>query len=252
MKTETHTFKNRSGRLLSAILDSPDKKPAFYAIIAHCFTCTKNFKSIRWISEALALHGIASLSFDFTGLGHSEGDFSETNFTMNVHDIEDAAKYLSTIKKAPSLLIGHSLGGSAVLAAAGKIPSAKAVVTIASPSNLEDVSHDLAQQLEHASSDASIDLEVAGKSYKITKQMVDDFHAFKLNKIITALNKPLLIFHSPADKIVSVDNAAEIFKAAKHPKSFVSLDNADHLLSKREDSHFIAEIAAAWSARYIL
>lgn len=246
-------FKNPDGKRLAARLDLPiDEKPKAFAIFAHCFTCTKNFNAVVNINRALTGQGLAVLRFDFTGLGESEGDFSETNFSTNVEDLVSAAEFLKENFEAPKLLIGHSLGGAAVLQAAAKIPSTEAVSTIAAPADLSNV-------LRFLGDDPRSDLErkgealinISGRDFKIKRQFLEDLKLDSMNTAIRNLRKPLLIFHSPMDRIVPIDNAARIFMASRHPKSFISLDQADHLLSNREDSLYTGSVLAAWSKKYL-
>lgn len=246
-------FTNKDGKRLAARLDLPlDEKPTAFALFAHCFTCTKNFNAILNINRALALHGIAVLRFDFTGLGESEGDFADTNFSTNVADLVSAAQFLAKTYEAPRLLIGHSLGGAAVIQAALKIDSVEAVSTIAAPAELggllsfmDRASHEKLENLGETS------IDVGGKSFRIRRQFLDSLRLENMNESIRNLRRPLLIFHSPVDRIVSIDQAAKIFTAARHPKSFISLDKADHLLSRREDSLYAGQVLAAWATKYL-
>ena len=252
MQFKKITFTNRDGANLGARLDLPDSfPPSAYAIFAHCFTCSKNFKSILNIDRMLTDRGISVLRFDFTGLGESEGDFAETNFTTNVNDLVQAAEFLSGEYEPPRLLIGHSLGGAAVLEAASSVPSVKAVVTISAPSGprfLRRIFHASAEQIER---DGAATVEIGGRHFKITKQLFDDLDR-SIDETIERLGKALLILHSPEDRTVGIDNAARIFQSARHPKSFVSLDGADHLLSDERDAVFAGTVIAAWAGRYIL
>lgn len=246
-------FENADGKRLAARLDLPiDRKPLAFAIFAHCFTCTKNFNAVVNIDRALAMQGIAVLRFDFTGLGESEGDFSETNFTTNVSDLVAAAEFLKNSFQAPELLIGHSLGGAAVLQAAGNIPSTRAVCTIASPAEPSNVLRFLGKDSgETLNRSGEAQINISGKDFKIKKQFLDDLQQNSMEVAIRNLRKPLLIFHSPMDRIVSIENAARIFTAARHPKSFISLDRADHLLADRADSLYVGSVLAAWSQKYL-
>ena len=246
-------FKNRDGKKLAARLDLPlDEKPAAFAIFAHCFTCTKNFNAVVNIDRALASHGIAVLRFDFTGLGESEGDFAETSFSTNVDDLVAAAGFLGDAFEAPRLLIGHSLGGAAVIQAAQNIPSVEAVSTIAAPAELGGLLRFVEQrELEKLESGADISIKIDGRDFRIKKKFFDDLKQNSIEAAIGALRRPLLIFHSPADLVVSIGNAAKIFAAARHPKSFISLDRADHLLSNREDSLYVGSVLAAWASKYL-
>ncbi len=246
-------FRNPDGKRLAARLDLPiDEKPAAFAIFAHCFTCTKNFNAVVNIDRALVMRGIAVLRFDFTGLGESEGDFSETNFSTNVADLVSAADFLRDTYEAPKLLIGHSLGGAAVIQAAGRIPSAVAVATIAAPADFKN----LLRFIEFPSPDVQKEngapsINISGRDFKIGRQFLNDIRDTSMDAAIKNLGKPLLIFHSPVDQIVSIDNAAKIFMAARHPKSYISLDKSDHLLSRREDSLYVGSVLAAWASKYL-
>ncbi len=247
-------FKNPDGKRLAARLDLPlDEKPTAFAVFAHCFTCTKNFNAVVNINRALALHGIAVLRFDFTGLGESEGDFSETNFSTNVADLIAAARFLEDAYEPPRLLIGHSLGGAAAIQAAQGIPSAEAVATIAAPADLKGLLSSIdGPPLEELEKDGETKINISGRDFKIKTQFLNDLKQDNMAEAIGALRRPLLIFHSPADRIVSIDQAAKIFTAARHPKSFISLDKADHLLSNREDSLYVGSVLAAWASKYLM
>ena len=246
-------FKNPDGKRLAARLDLPlDEKPTAFAVFAHCFTCTKNFNAVVNINRALALHGIAVLRFDFTGLGESEGDFSETSFSTNVADLIAAAHFLEDAYEPPRLLIGHSLGGAAVIQAAQGIPSAEAVATIAAPADLKGLLSSIdGPPLEELEKDGETKINISGRDFKIKTQFLNDLKQDNMAEAIGALRRPLLIFHSPVDQIVSIDQAAKIFTAARHPKSFISLDKADHLLSNREDSLYVGSVLAAWASKYL-
>ncbi len=249
---EKLSFENPNGDKLAALLERPSAKPSAYALFAHCFTCSKDIAAASRISRALAAHGIAVLRFDFTGLGNSEGDFANTNFSSNVSDLVCAADQLRKEFAAPSLLVGHSLGGAAVLAAAGEIEEAKAVVTIGAPADPAHVSHLFESSRAEIESKGSAVVNLAGRKFEIKKQFLEDIASQSLNDRIKKLRKALLIFHSPIDDIVGIDNAAAIFQAARHPKSFISLDKADHLLSRRVDSEYVAATISAWAGRYVL
>jgi putative redox protein len=245
-------FKNASGEKLSARLDFPvDGRPLAYAIFAHCFTCTKNLKAIANISRALTREGIAVFRFDFTGLGESEGEFTDTNFSSNVDDLIAAADFLKSEFEAPRILIGHSLGGAAVLQAATRIASSVAVVTIGAPGEPGHVTKTLGDARKKIETDGEAEVLLAGRPFKIKKQFLDDLEFTRMQKTIRNLNRALLIFHSPLDETVGIKNAAQIFQAARHPKSFVSLDKADHLLTNSEDSLYVGSVVAAWSQKYV-
>lgn len=252
MKTVKLQFKNAGGQLLSARLENPvDKKPLAYAVFAHCFTCTKNLIAVTNISRALTAKGIAVLRFDFTGLGESEGDFADTNFSGNVQDLVVAAKYLEDSYQAPQIIIGHSLGGAAVLMAAAEIPSLRAVVTIGAPADPPHVKQLFQSSLEEIEVNGKAVVSLGGRPFTIKKQFVDDLEKNQLTSIIGDIRKPLLILHSPQDDTVGIKNAEKIYLAAHHPKSYISLDGADHLLSKKEDSLYVGDVIASWAARYI-
>jgi putative redox protein len=246
-------FKNPDGKRLAARLDLPlDEKPTAFAIFAHCFTCTKNLNAVVNIDRALSMNGIAILRFDFTGLGESEGDFSETNFSTNVADLIAASDFLKEAYEAPRLLIGHSLGGAAVIQAAEKIPSAEAVSTIAAPAQIHGLFPFIdGPRLEKLEKDGETAINISGRDFKIKKQFIEDLRQNRMEEAIRNLRRPLLIFHSPLDPVVSIDNAAKIFTAARHPKSFISLDKADHLLSNREDSLYVGSVLGAWVSKYL-
>ena len=244
-------FPGSLGVQLAARLDSPPFKPAAFALFAHCFTCSKDTLAASRISAALTARGIAVLRFDFTGLGGSEGDFANTNFSSNVADLVAAAAWLRQHQEAPKLLIGHSLGGAAVLAAAREITEAMAVATIGAPYDPSHVKRLLAPALPAIEATGEAEVELAGRKFRVRKQFLDDIGSRNAGETIGNLRKALLLFHSPRDATVDIDNAAQIFLAAKHPKSFVSLDDADHLLTRREDAAYVAAVLAAWASRYI-
>lgn len=246
------TFENSSGHKLAALLDQPKGgQPVAYALFAHCFTCNKDFKAPVNISRSLVNEGIGVLRFDFTGLGDSEGDFSDTNFTSNVDDLIAAARFVEDNYGPVRILVGHSLGGTAALWAAPAIANSVAVATINSPYEPAHLTHVLAPHREKIESEGSAEVEVGGISYTINKQFLDDVEAADARTAIAALDRALLVFHAPDDDTVSIDNASRIFLAAKHPKSFVSLDTANHLLSDRADSQYIGSVIAAWAHMYL-
>ncbi|MBM3359409.1 MAG: OsmC family protein [Betaproteobacteria bacterium] len=244
-------FRGALGGELAARLDLPDTPPLAYALFAHCFTCSKDTLAAARISTALTGHGLGVLRFDFTGLGGSEGDFANTNFSSNVADLVAAAGWLRQLHQAPKILVGHSLGGAAVLAAAGEIPEATAVATIGAPYEPAHVRHLLTGAVPEIEAAGEAEVELAGRRFRIKKQFLDDIARRGGQDAIARLRKALLVFHSPRDTTVSIDNAAQIFMAAKHPKSFVSLDNADHLLTHRRDAEYVASVLAAWASRYV-
>ena len=251
MPTERFQFTGSEGHKLAAALDTPEAPIRAYALFAHCFTCGKDVLAAKRIAVALAARGIAVLRFDFTGLGASEGEFANSTFSSNVADLVRAADYLRQTRKAPSLLIGHSLGGAAILAAAGTIPEAAAVVTIAAPSDPAHVTGLFAGSIEDIRNQGKSEVSLAGRPFTIKREFLDDVAEHNLMARITGLHKSLLITHAPTDDMVGIDNATRIFVAAKHPKSFVSLAGADHLLSNRLDSIYVADVIAAWASRYI-
>jgi uncharacterized OsmC-like protein/pimeloyl-ACP methyl ester carboxylesterase len=249
--TERFQFTGSEGHQLAAALDTPDGEIIAYALFAHCFTCGKDVLAAKRIAVALAAKGIAVLRFDFTGLGSSEGDFANSTFSSNVADLVRAADHLRERREAPALLIGHSLGGAAILAAAGQIPEAKAVVTIAAPSDPAHVTHLFKDQVESIRTHGEVEVSLAGRPFRIRREFLDDVAEQELIARVKTLHKALLIMHSPTDDTVGIENATQIFIAAKHPKSFVSLADADHLLSGKRDSTYAADVIAAWAERYI-
>ncbi|MGJ5152073.1 bifunctional alpha/beta hydrolase/OsmC family protein [Bradyrhizobium sp. HKCCYLR1023] len=251
MPTERFQFEGAGDDKLSAALDLPDGAPRAYALFAHCFSCGKDTHAARRIAMALTAHGIAVLRFDFTGLGSSEGDFANTTFSSNVADLVRAANHLRETRQAPAILIGHSLGGAAVLAAAGDIPDAKAVVTIAAPFDPGHVTALFKDSLEAIRRDGSAEVSLAGRPFRISSTFLDDIAEQRLLDKVKHLHKALLVMHSPVDETVGIDNATHIFVAARHPKSFISLDHADHLISRKEDAAYIAEVIASWAGRYV-
>ena len=245
-------FKNEAGDELSGILELPtNQEPHNFVLFAHCFTCNKNFLAIKNIGKALTDDGFGLLRFDFTGLGESEGDFSNTNFSGNVEDLLAAAAFLEKEHQAPTLLIGHSLGGAAVIFAAEKIPAVQAVSTIAAPSSPKHVKHLLKSNLEEIREKGVSKVNVGGQDFTIKEQFLKDLDKKELKKVVHDFDKPLLILHSPQDTVVKLKNAEEIYGAARHPKSFVSLDGASHLLSERKDSLYAGRVIASWASRYI-
>lgn len=251
MHTQKVIFKNATGHRLAALLDVPeDDNPLAYALFAHCFTCSKDYKGVVRVSRALAAEGIAVLRFDFTGLGESEGDFADTTFSSNVADLVAAAEFMARELEAPKILIGHSLGGAAVLHAAAQIPSAAAVATLAAPSStahLVGVIRSSGAEIEEA---GEAEVEIAGRKFKIRREFLDDLSAVNMRDAVSGLGKPLLVCHSPDDRIVGIDNATEIFTAARQPKSFLALDSADHLLSASEDALYAGAMIAVFARRY--
>jgi putative redox protein len=251
MPTERFTFPGHSGHDLAARLDLPEGPHLATAVLAHCFTCGKDIPAARRISARLAAIGIAVLRFDFTGLGHSGGEFANTSFTSNVDDLLAAAQALSGRGIAPSLLIGHSLGGAAVLRAAGRIDSVRAVASIGAPFDPEHVTHNFGDALDRISAEGKAEVMLGGRPVSIGRRFVEDVRAEKLAPALATLKKALLVLHAPRDEIVGIDNATRIFTAARHPKSFVTLDEADHLLTRADDADYAAEVIAAWAGRYL-
>ena len=251
MPTERLTFTGHDGSELAARLDMPEGPHLATALFAHCFTCSKDIPAARRIAGRLAAMGIAVLRFDFTGLGHSDGEFANTSFSSNVADLNRAADMLAARGMAPALLIGHSLGGAAVLRAAGEVESAKAVVTLGAPFDPGHVTHNFADALETIKRDGVGSVILGGRPVKIGKGFVEDVCSSQLGPAIGALKKALLVMHAPTDDIVGVENATQIFIAAKHPKSFVTLDDADHLITRGKDAEYAAEVIAAWVGRYV-
>ena len=246
---EQVNFTNRSGHSLSGVLHSPsDKKVIGCAIFAHCFTCTKNIKAAFQIAETLSQHGFIVLRFDFTGLGASAGDFGDSNFSTNVDDLVDAADYLTKTHQAPSLLVGHSLGGTAILASASQIESARAVASIGSPAYPEHILHLLECKLDEIEEEGQADIALGHNEFTFKQEFVDDVKTYDID--YKNLNKALMVMHSPVDNTVSINQAATIFSRSMHPKSFVSLDNADHLLTNKDDASYAANVLANWAVRY--
>lgn len=252
MNFEKINFKNASGYELSGRLELPaDRHPHNYAVFAHCFTCSKNFSATKNISRALTSAGFGVLRFDFTGLGDSDGDFADTNFSGNVDDLLAAIDFLKENYKAPSLLVGHSLGGAAVIFASAKASSIKAVATIGAPSDTKHVKHLFGNQLEAIIENGEATVQLSGRPFKIKEQLLRDLNEQMLTKTLKELRKPVLIMHSPQDATVGIQHAEKLYHAAIHPKSFISLDGADHLLMNKADSKYVGEVIAGWSSRYL-
>ncbi len=245
------TFENRNGEMLSGILDLPTEEPVAYALFAHCFTCSKNLRAASNIARALNDERIAVLRFDFTGLGQSEGEFADTNFSSNVDDLLAAIDFLDRKHGDVSILIGHSLGGTAVLQAARQVDTAVAVATIGSPAEPAHVAKMFAGQENSLRERGEAQVDLGGRPFLVKQQFIDDLDKHDVQGTIGKLRKALLIMHAPLDSIVEIDNASALFVAAKHPKSFVSLDNADHLLSNDDDSRYAGQVLAAWASRYL-
>jgi putative redox protein len=252
MKIEKVSFLNTKGQQLSGRLELPiNQQPHNFAIFAHCFTCNKNLSAVKNISRALSSNGFGVLRFDFTGLGESDGDFEDTNFSGNVEDLISAADYLKINYKSPTLIVGHSLGGAAAIFAASQINSIKAIATVGAPSNPKHVQHLLHSSLEEIHANGKAVVNLSGRDFTIKKQFIDDLETITLPEVTKKLHKPILVMHSPQDTTVNIKNAEEIYLAARHPKSFVSLDGADHLLSNKADSNYTGNVIAEWAKRYI-
>ena len=251
MLSERIAFTGHNGDQLAARLDMPDGPHLGTALFAHCFTCSKDIPAARRIAARLASMGLAVLRFDFTGLGHSGGEFANTSFTSNVDDLLAAAAYLDARDMAPNLLIGHSLGGAAVLRVAASLPSVKAVATIGAPFDPAHVTHNFADALDKIEAEGQAEVTLGGRPFTIGRDFVRDIKAENLAPAIANLKRALLVLHAPGDTIVGIENASQIFLAAKHPKSFVTLDDADHLISRASDAEYAAEVIAAWLARYL-
>src|SRR3954465_9345193 len=242
MPAERFDFTNAQGERLAALLDNPSRTPGAYALFVHCVTCGKDSHAARRIADRLKALDIAVLRFDFTGLGGSEGEFASTTFSSNVADLVAAADQLRRSKHAPAILIGHSLGGAAVLAAASQIPEARAVTTIAAPADAAHVTGLFRQQAPEIEAKGEVEVALAGRPFRIRKEFLDDVGMQRLEHCLRDLRKALLVLHSPTDDLVRIKNASAIFTAAKHPKSFVSLQGADHLLSKRRDAVYVSDV----------
>lgn len=252
MKTIKVTFTNQDDQELSARIEMPvNKRPTAFALFAHCFTCSKSLKAVLNISRSLASKGIAVMRFDFTGLGESEGDFADTNFSGNVEDLVCAAEFLKDNYESPKIIVGHSLGGAAVLMASSVLNSVEAIVTIGAPADPPHVKHLFQNSLEEIRETGYAKVAIGGRPFTVKKQFIDDLEKNDLEKTITNLKKPLLVFHSPQDDIVDISNAEKIYKTAHHPKSYISLDKADHLLTKERDALYVGDVIASWVDRYV-
>lgn len=251
MGSKRITFENDDGQQLAGRFDTPQGDPSGYALFAHCFTCSKDTLAASRIARGLTERGIAVLRFDFTGLGESEGDFDATSFASNVRDLLSACAWLSEHHAPVDLLIGHSLGGAAVVSAAGQMDSVKGVATIGAPSDPTHVRHLFESHIEEIEREGSAQVSIGGRPFRIGKSFIEDLDAHDPKDVLKTLKRPLMIFHSPIDQIVGVENAAQMFQWAMHPKSFVSLGSADHMLSDRKDADFVAAMIAAWSHRVL-
>lgn len=252
MKTLKVEFANSRGEILSGRLDLPeDEKPLAYALFAHCFTCGKNLKAITHIGRALTAEKFAVLRFDFSGVGDSEGDFEHSNFTANVEDLLSAAAWLTDKHQAPQLLIGHSFGGAAVLQAVQRLEGVRAVATIGAPFDPNHVRHLFSDALEEIETKGEAEVAIGGRRFNIGRSFLDDLDAQRVEERLAELKAALLVLHSPIDKVVGIDNAAQIYRAARHPKSFLSLDKADHLLNTESDARYAGSMIATWACRYL-
>ncbi|PWG64635.1 bifunctional alpha/beta hydrolase/OsmC family protein [Spiribacter halobius] len=251
MSSERIDFPGRDGQRLAARLDRPAGPARAFALFAHCFTCGKDSKGASHIARALAARGIATLRFDFTGLGGSEGEFGNSGFSANVEDLIAAADWLRAEHAAPAIMVGHSLGGAAVLAAAGDVPECRAVATIGAPAETEHTLRHLGEAIETIEAEGEATVNLGGRPFRVQRRFLEDFRDQRLEALIADLRRPLLVLHAPTDRIVGVDHARRIFEAAKHPKSYVSLDDADHLLTRSADADYAAGVIAAWAARYL-
>lgn len=236
---------------LSGLLETPETDVKFYALFAHCFTCGKDVAAASRISRALMAKGIAVLRFDFTGLGNSDGDFANSNFSSNIQDLIAAADFLRSQYQAPKILIGHSLGGAAILGVAKDVPEATAVVTIGAPFDAAHVAHNFAMHIDEIEQQGQAEVSLGGRKFTIQKQFLDDINSYDTGHL-HQLRKALLVMHSPVDTTVKIAEAEKLYRAALHPKSFVSLEDADHLLSNKRDSEYVAEVISAWATRYVL
>jgi len=244
-------FFNAKGQMLCARLDLPQSEPTSFALFAHCFTCSKHSHAASGISNRLSRLGLGVMRLDFTGLGQSQGEFSDTSLSSNVDDLIRACRFLGEHYRNPSLIVGHSFGGVAAIVAASKLDSLQAVACIAAPSDSAHVRHLFSGEIEKIEQDGEAEVSIAGRAFRLKKQFLEDVAEAHVEKALRHLRKPIMIFHAPGDRVVGIEHAARLYAMAKHPKSFVSLDQADHLLSDRRDSTFVADVLAAWSTRYV-
>lgn len=251
MASERVEFPGSQGGALAGRLDTPQDSARGWALFAHCFTCSKDSRAAVYIARALVEAGFGVLRFDFTGLGGSGGDFANTHFSSNIDDLVAAADWLRARHGPPALLVGHSLGGAAVLAAAQRIDDARAVATIAAPFDPAHVARHFGKQLEEIAAEGEAQVEIAGRTFTVRRSFLEDLEGQRQAERIRKLHRPLLVMHAPRDAVVDIDNASAIFQAAMHPKSFVSLDDADHLLARQADAHYAASVIAAWAGRYV-
>lgn len=252
MNAKKIEFLNSQGGRIDARLELPvNQHPHTFALLAHCFTCHKDLTALRNISRAMNMQGIGVLRFDFTGLGESEGDFADTNFSSNLEDLLEAAQWLEKEYQAPRILVGHSLGGAAVICAAMLLPSVKAIATIGAPFDPDHVQHLFSNNIQTIENEGIAEVTIAGRSFTVKKQFLEDIRSQNLQDKLAKLNRALLILHSPQDLVVPIDNAAKLYNAARHPKSFISLDGADHLLTNKTDSNYVGGVIASWATRYL-
>lgn len=252
MKVLKAKFLSQTGNALSGRITLPDNQvPEHFALIAHCFTCNKNFNGVRNIAKAMTASGFGVLSFDFTGLGNSDGNFSDTNFSTNVEDVVSAAGYLQKKYNAPGLIIGHSFGGPAAICAAAKMPSVKAVATVAAPAEVDHVKHLIQNEIDLIDEKGKATVMLDGRPFTIKNQFLNDLSKYDLPEVLRELRKAILIIHSPHDTTVTIEHAEKLYTEARHPKSFISLDKADHLLNNKKDAYYTGEVIAAWVKRYL-
>lgn len=251
MKNSKLTIENNKGQNLQAYLELPaNQKPNHFAVFAHCFTCTSSLSAVKNISRALTNYGFGVVRFDFTGLGKSEGEFADSHFSANVDDLIAVSNYMTLNYKAPALLVGHSLGGAAVITAASRLDTVKSVATIGAPATVNHVKHLFTHDIDKIKEGENTEVNIGGRPFKVNPEFVADFDRTDLPLVVKSLRKPLLILHSPIDTIVGIKNAEQIYRNAHHPKSFVTLDNADHLLSNSQDSNYVGNVIGAWVQRY--
>ncbi len=251
MKTIKLKIENRKGNSLNAVLElPPNQKPNYYAIFAHCFTCSSSLSAVRNVSRSLAKDGFGVIRFDFTGLGQSEGEFADSHFSANVEDLLDVHQFIKETYDAPSLLVGHSLGGAAVLVAASLLSDIKAVATIGAPATVDHVKHLFSHAINEIPNKGNIEVYIGGRPFEINREFVENFDNIDLPSIVKSLRKPLLVLHAPFDKIVGIENAKQLYDSAHHPKSFVTLDDADHLLTRASDSLYVGKVIGTWVSRY--
>lgn len=253
MNTVRLKIPNSKGLLLNARLELPENEDtAQFVLFAHCFTCTSNLNAVRNISRSLTEQGFGVLRFDFTGLGNSEGEFADSHFSANVADLIAVSNFLEEQYQAPGILIGHSLGGLASLVAASKLPLVKAVATIGAPADVEHVSHFFSHRADEIKQEGSAEVNIGGRPFTLNREFIENFKELNVAEMVKGMNKALLIMHSPVDTIVGIENAQRLYQRALHPKSFISLDNADHLLSDAKDSQYVGNVIGAWASRYFL